>query len=357
MPFYLSPKVFSNQAKALVKHWPFKPIKISAARNLLSQLYGYKNDHHYRKVHITTTHTTSLVPCSEEIVQSHYREWIQRFAKLGAMNEIQARQLMHMLWPAYLNHNYSLTTKMYHALFRFNGHCTDFLNDEIKNVEIKYDFDDTPAIGDAIQAMGIPHTEVGLIRVNDKNVDLNFRLNDGDKVSVYPSSAEYTNSNMPWKPNSELTFLLDVHLGGLARYLRMAGFNCLFENHDHGDSVLAEVASVGEYILLTRDKGLLKRSKVKYGRWVRAVKPIEQFREIVKHYHLAEHFNPLSRCIKCNGTITTVKKEEIKTKVPKKVYANNITFSQCAKCEQIYWQGGHFGKIQKILTDVKNRGL
>lgn len=111
-----------------------------------------------------------------------------------------------------------------------------------------------------------------------------------------------------------------LYLANLARYLRMAGFDCLHEVKDYGDELLAEISANANHILLTRDIGQLKRSKVHYARRIRNILPAEQFREVVDHYQLRDEFQPMTRCIKCNGMIEKVEKDTVKDIVPEGVY-------------------------------------
>lgn len=349
MPYYLSAASFKRQAKLVVKHWPFGDIKTSQARELLSQLYGYQNQHHYQQQIALVPH--NLLAISPELTLSHYTIWVQKLADLGSMNQIQARQLLQHLWPSYLADQRPLSSKLYQAKLQFFGHCNDFL--DLARQPFDYQFDDRPAIKDVIEAMGVPHPEVGGIQVNGMWVSFDYLLMDRDSVKVFAAPCPQATPSLPYKPDQRPRFLLDIHLGGLARYLRMAGFDCLYESqHDYGDALLATVAATHDYILLTRDIGLLKRSKVKYGRWVRNVLPEQQFKEVVQHYQLTADFQPFSRCIKCNGDISVVAKDQVSTRVPPKVFSLMESFSQCQSCQQVYWKGSHFDKIQHILAQA-----
>ncbi len=352
MPISISSKVLKQQAKTLVKHWPFADIKTTHARTILSQLYGYKDNHHYQKCSAETL--GSLIPCNKDVVLSHYLTWVKKLAKLGLMNEIQAKNALHKLWPAYLNDELAFKGKTYKASFQFFGQCQDFIGEDLHDKPIEYAFNDKPSIKDAVEALGVPHPELGAIKVNQHYVDFNYALNDGDEVSVFPLPYQDESVALLYMPKQGATFLLDVHLGGLARYLRIAGFNCLFETKDHGDALLAEVAAKENLTLLTRDIGLLKRAKVKYARWVRNVLPEAQFKEIVEHYQLAGQFKPMTRCVKCNGAINSVTKQSVKDEVPKGVLEWQDDFSRCNCCEQVYWKGTHYDKINDILANVRS---
>lgn len=357
MPFYLTPNVFKQQTKTLVKHWPFAGVTTAHVRNVLSQLYGYKNNHHYQQS--TRQDSASLVPCSQATVTQHYTLWVQRLAKLAPMNEIQAKKLVRQIWLGYLQH-IDTTKKLYECEITFRGDCAIFLDAEWHDKPIRYAFDDKPSIKDTIEALGVPHPEALAIQVNHQFVDFSHKLSDGEQITVF-STPDYLALptdiiNLPYKPSGKPTFLLDVHLGGLTRYLRMAGFDCVFENQDYGDELLAEMAHREDWILLTRDINLLKRSKVKYARWIRNFLPELQFHEVVKHYQLYDQFQPFELCIKCNGHINPVETDLVVDKLPKGITEKINDFKQCEQCQQVYWQGSHYEKIRNILSRAQQLG-
>jgi len=344
MPFKLSPQTLKKQAKILTKNWNHSSIKTAQARNLLCQLYGYKNDHHYQA--LQKEKGLNYSPINQKVLTLHYKLFIQKLAGLANINETQAQKLLHLLWFDYLDKNLEITTKLYQAHFKFFGGCLDF----VERSHFEYAFNDNPSVKDAIEAIGVPHVEVGKIVVNGIVGSFEQRLKESDEVLVYAHDSE---TPLPFKPK-KLSFLLDVHLGTLARYLRMAGLDALYESKDYGDAFLAEVASTDEHIMLSRDIGLLKRGKVTYGHWVRNTDPKEQFKEIVALYGLQESFKPMSRCIKCNEPIYVVEKSAITALVPPKVYAWKEEFFQCSGCSQVYWEGSHHEKMMALLKEVSN---
>ncbi len=358
MPYFISTKIFKQQAKTLVRHWPFAGFKNTHIRNILSQFYGYKNNHDYLK-QITEydlgLNIEPLHPLSEKMVGAHYKEWVTKMATLGAMNHIQAKTLLHKLWPAYLSEQNPASDTLYSANIRFHGACKDFLDRKSLNTTIHYLFNDPPSIKDCIEAIGIPHPEVGAISINNRWVTFKNLLTDGDSVEVFPNPWPPVSPHMalPFKPKGEIKFLLDVHLGGLARYLRMAGFDCMHEHEDYGDQWLAEISAQENRILLTRDIGLLKRAVVEQARWVRNIITEAQFCEIVQHYDLSLHFQALTRCIKCNGHIENIDKSKVKDNIPEGVYSKQSQFRICNLCQQIYWKGSHYDKMQDILRAAK----
>jgi uncharacterized protein with PIN domain len=140
-------------------------------------------------------------------------------------------------------------------------------------------------------------------------------------------------------------------LGQLAAYLRMLGFDTFYRN-DYSDEELAQISSEQGRILLTRDRGLLKRGIVTYGRYVRATDPQRQIAEVVRHYRLATAIAPLRRCIRCNGLLHAVRKEQISDRLAPKTREYYDEFSACEACDQIYWKGTHYQRMRAFIEQV-----
>jgi len=350
MPFYLTSQTLKQQAKIIVKNWVYESIKTSQARDLLCQLYGYKNNHHYKT--LLNKKEVKFSSIDKNVFTTHYKNWVQRLASLANINETQAQKLLNLLWKDYIKENSNIENLLYASSFKFHGSTLDFLDDRFQNEAFAYNFNDNPSIKDAIEAIGVPHVEVGAIVVNGHNRYFDYQLQENDKVEVYPHNFSNTQSYLPFKPQKELSFLLDVHLGTLARYLRMAGFDTLYESKDYGDAFLAGFSSTHQHIMLSRDIGLLKRGTLEFGHWVRNTDPMEQFKEIVKLYGLQEHFKPMGRCIVCNEKINPVNKTDIKEFVPLKVYEWKEEFFQCSGCSKVYWEGSHHKKMMEQLQEV-----
>ena len=224
MPFKLSPQTLKKQAKILTKNWNQHNIKTTQARDLLCRLYGYRNNHHYQALH--KEKGLNFTPINQEVLTLHYKPFIQKLALLAHINETQAQKLFHLLWFDYLDENLEINTKLYHAKFEFFKGCLDFL----ETSKFEYAFNDNPSVKDAIEAIGVPHVEVGKIVINRVITSFEQTLKEHDEVLVYAHNFE---STLPFKPK-KLSFLLDVHLGTLARYLRMAGFDA--ENYGKKNS-------------------------------------------------------------------------------------------------------------------------
>jgi uncharacterized protein len=199
------------------------------------------------------------------------------------------------------------------ASFRFYAELNDFLPPTKQQIPFAYPFHGMPTIKEAIEAVGVPHTEIDLIMVNGVSVAFDYRLRDGDRVTVYPVFESFDIApllRLRPQPLREPTFILDVHLGKLAKYLRMLGFDTLYRN-DYQDLDLIALALRERRIILTRDRGLLKVRAVTHGYWMRSTAPQQQVREVLQRFHLQGLIRSLQRCLLCNGLLKPIEKQAI----------------------------------------------
>lgn len=240
------------------------------------------------------------------------------------------------------------------AQFRFYAELNDFLPRDRRQVSFCHDFNWNPSIKDTIEAIGVPHTEVDLILVNGESVDFSYLLQDGDRASVYPVF-ELIDITPVLKvrphPLRHPRFVLDIHLGKLANYLRLLGFDTLYRNDCH-DEELADISRRDRRILLTRDRGLLKRSIVTHGYCVRSTDSWQQLVEILRRFDLFKLISPFRRCLRCNNLTQPVEKDKIRDRVPPKVREYYREFRQCSGCGQIYWKGTHYERMQELIDRV-----
>jgi uncharacterized protein with PIN domain len=243
---------------------------------------------------------------------------------------------------------------MSRAVFRFYGELNDFLPPKHRQCDIEYSFQNAPAVKDAIEALGVPHTEVDLIVVNGQSVGFSYRLRDGDRVAVYPVFESLDISpivQLRERPLRRIAFIADVHLGKLARLLRLLGFDTLHSN-SYEDSELAAIAAAEGRIVLTRDRELLKHNAVTHGYWLRSTHPIEQAREVVRRFNLEELIDPFRRCLVCNGLLAPVAKEEILSQIPPRIAVEHDEFFRCTSCQKLYWRGTHYPKLERYIAAI-----
>lgn len=239
------------------------------------------------------------------------------------------------------------------ATFRFYGDLNDFLPTGHRQSDLPYRFWGQPAVKDAIEAIGVPHPEVFYLQRGETAIGFGHALCDGERISVYPHMPDappvdgWLHPLMPEPPR----FVLDGHLGQLARYLRMLGLDTRYQT-DRDDAALARITGGEDRILLTRDVGLLKRSRVTYGAFVRATDPDAQIREVLRRYPLDAHLDPLTRCIRCNHVIEPVPKREVLDDLPPQIRHDFDRLFQCTGCDQVYWKGSHYERMRQFIADL-----
>src|SRR5262245_4884503 len=181
---------------------------------------------------------------------------------------------------------------------------------------------------DVIVAACFPLTEVDFVIVTGESVDFTYRVHDGDRIAVYPVFEALDIRPIAMvrpEPLREPRFFADVHLGRLARHLRLLGFDTAYEcNCD--DARLAATAAAERRIILTRDSGLLKRNVVTHGLFVRAQQPRAQLLEVARRLQLISRLNPFTRCLVCNAALTAVSKDEVAAQVPERAWHSHEQF-------------------------------
>ncbi|WP_148254436.1 Mut7-C RNAse domain-containing protein [Aidingimonas lacisalsi] len=241
------------------------------------------------------------------------------------------------------------------AEVHFHGELNDFQPRERQARPFTYTFDRRAAIKDVIEALDVPHTEVDIILINGQSVEFGAILHDGDRVAVYPWSTEPPVPNpqhLRPRPPAHPRFVLDTHLGRLARYLRLLGFDTRYRN-DYSDPELAACADEEARILLTRDRGLLKRKRIALAHFVRNDDPWRQLEEICAQFSLHDTFAPFTRCAHCNGTLQPVDKARIIDRLAPKTRRYFDHFLQCDGCRQIYWEGSHVEHMHGLVARLK----
>lgn len=207
------------------------------------------------------------------------------------------------------------------------------------------------SIKDAIESFDIPHTEIGSILVNKNAVDFSYLLCSSDRIQVWPLAIPVDpcrESLLRPNPLPHLRFLVDVNVAKLRTHLRMIGMDTLYEPN-LADNELAWLAIQKQCIVLSRDRGLLRRKIIEHGHLIRSQNPTEQLAEVLNYYGLQNKINLFTRCIHCNNLLQPVAKEEILNDLEpltKKYYED---FSHCSACNRIYWPGSHREGMEQTL--------
>jgi len=209
-------------------------------------------------------------------------------------------------------------------------------------------------VADLIETQGIPRAVIELVLVNGRSCWLDAPLVDGDRVSLYPVFEAMDVSpllRLRQHPLREVRFVADAHLGRLARYLRLLGFDTLFEN-DPGDAVLVQISGDQGRTLLTRDRALLHRRFVTHGLWVPQIRPQEQLAWLLERLDLYRLFRPFTRCMVCNGRLEATTRGRVRGLVPPRVLEVFDRFWRCDRCNRIYWRGSHYERLRAFIDQL-----
>lgn len=239
---------------------------------------------------------------------------------------------------------------------RFYAELNDFLPDDKRQREFAYSFVGTPSVKDMIEAVGVPHTEVDVILVDGASVDFSHRLHGGERVAVYPVFERYDVSpvtRLRPAPLRETRFVADVHLGALARRLRLLGFDTVWER-DLDDATIIAIAERERRIILTRDKGILKNGRVTHGYWLRAGDPEKQLEEVIEALDLTGSIQPYTRCMQCNGDLEAIERSSTADSVPLQVFLVYRDFRRCKGCGRIYWRGSHVERLDRTVARARS---
>jgi len=238
------------------------------------------------------------------------------------------------------------------AIVRFYEELNDFLPPQARKRDIEVAVDRARSVKDAIESLGVPHTEIDLILVDGMSVDFAHLLRGGERVAIYPMFEALDIApllRLRPLPLRDPRFVADVHLGKLARHLRMAGFDTLWSN-DWDDDQIVRCSLAEHRTVLTRDKGMLRRREVERGYFVRATESEAQLAEVVRALQLENLVAPFIRCRECNEVLEDVPKETVIDRLPEKVRGCYDRFKRCPGCDRVYWEGTHFARMQGVLS-------
>ncbi|MEW2564697.1 Mut7-C RNAse domain-containing protein [Streptomyces griseorubiginosus] len=201
--------------------------------------------------------------------------------------------------------------------------------------------DGVSSLGHVVESTGVPLTEVGTLRVGDREVPRSYVPAAGDSVRVDPVTRPQR------VPGAPLRFLLDVHLGTLARRLRLLGVDTAYESTDIGDPALATRSATEKRVLLSRDRGLLHRRELWAGAFVYSTRPDDQLHDVLDRFR--PELKPWSRCTACNGLLRAATREEVADRLESGTRRSYDVFAQCEECGRPYWKGAHHEQLEAIV--------
>jgi uncharacterized protein with PIN domain/sulfur carrier protein ThiS len=237
---------------------------------------------------------------------------------------------------------------------RTYGALNDFLPSYRRRVSWPQQIAGHPTVKDVVESLGVPHPEVDLILANGTSVPFDYAVQDGDRIAVFPRFVTLDIAALtcvrPRAPDP-IRFVVDVHLGALARRLRLVGLDTVYRV-DAGDAELANVASREDRILLTRDVGLLKHRVVRHGYFIRNTHPHRQLVEVLRRFGPLA-LDPFSRCLRCNTELHEVSKEAITSALLPRTREHYERFHACGSCGRIYWKGSHWTRLMRAIDAAR----
>ncbi|MFF0010329.1 Mut7-C RNAse domain-containing protein [Streptomyces sp. NPDC005374] len=201
--------------------------------------------------------------------------------------------------------------------------------------------DGVASLGHVVESTGVPLTEVGALVVNGREVPVSYVPAAGDRVTVREVERPQQ------VPGAPLRFLLDVHLGTLARRLRLLGVDTAYESTDIGDPTLATRSATEKRVMLSRDRGLLHRRELWAGAFVHSTSPEDQLRDILDRFR--PELRPWTRCTACNGLLREATKEQVADRLKSGTERSYDVFAQCEDCGRAYWKGAHHDQLESIV--------
>jgi uncharacterized protein with PIN domain len=229
----------------------------------------------------------------------------------------------------------------------------DFLAPRLRQRTSYHATEPRATVKDFIERVGIPHVEVDLLIVNGESTGFDRLLDDGDRVAAFPRffAIDVADLSCVRPAPRRVAFVLDVHLGRLARYLRLAGLDVRYTN-DASDEELAAVSAADGRILLTRDVGLLKRRAVALGYFVRSTMPKTQFVEVLRRFDPLP-LDPFTRCLTCGGELWPVDKQDVLATLPPRTRDSYERFWRCSACRRVFWKGPHYDRLARLLERTR----
>ena len=229
------------------------------------------------------------------------------------------------------------------AQFEFAPSLQELLYRDLQDNPVKMTFKGEQSVKHLIESLRIPHTEIGLLSANKEAINLDYIVQNEDRIEVQPVSPVYL--------EEEPRFVLDGHLGRLTSHLRMLGLDCLYRN-DYDDEELVKVSVEYERILLTRDRLLLMHKIISQGYLLRSMDSNEQLYEVFQRYRLMKWVRPFQRCMNCNHLLEPVKKETVLEKLEPLTKKYYHEFKLCPACKQVYWKGSHYERMLELIEEV-----
>jgi uncharacterized protein with PIN domain len=150
---------------------------------------------------------------------------------------------------------------------------------------------------------------------------------------------------------SGFRFIVDEMLGRLAKWLRAIGYDTVYHTGG-GDSALVQRALEEDRVILTKDSRLVKRKLARNSILVSSDHPREQLKQVVEELDLDLESRLFTRCLICNRELVSVRKENVRGKVPIYTHLTQSKFYECPGCGRVYWPGTHKDSMLEVISSI-----
>jgi uncharacterized protein len=205
--------------------------------------------------------------------------------------------------------------------------------------EVTVAIDEVSSLGHVVESLGVPRTEIGALLVDGRVAAPADQPRHGAVIEVQPV-------RRPQRV-ADPRFVADVHLGTLARRMRLLGLDVAYRNDAADDELVAQAVEEGR-ILLTQDRGLLRRRALPAGAYVRGSRPDDQLRDVLDRFD--PPLDPWSRCLACNGRLEAVARRQVRHLLEEGTRRSYTQFSRCRECGRPYWRGAHARRLEAIVA-------
>jgi len=240
------------------------------------------------------------------------------------------------------------------ATVRFYAELNDHLAPERRFTSLTLPADEDTTVAGLLAGTGIRLSEVDLVLRNGEPARFEDSVAPGDRLSVYPVFETFDitrTQRLRPRPLRTPAFVLDVHLGKLATYLRMFGFDASYAP-SYTDDQLVHISLEQRRVLLSKDRALIHDTRLERACAIRAGDPREQLLEVIRRFDLVGSAMPFTRCLRCNTLLVPIAKEAVLDHIPPRVRERGDQFTICVECQGIFWKGTHYERMAAFVAYV-----